>query len=123
MLEAEEIVIQLFGGTVSLPAKEFQKLTPEEQTLLTALDLVLRYAYASKMLALHDFCYLPYTSYARNLLYFEANSTIKIIPPDFEVDDIKRFLEVLSLNIKAMGGYSPPPYQGSITLFCAEKGP
>jgi|GEM_PF-401820 len=31
LLEGEEIVLQLFGGTVSLPSKELQKLTRDEQ--------------------------------------------------------------------------------------------
>ncbi|NEO38508.1 MAG: amino acid adenylation domain-containing protein [Moorea sp. SIOASIH] len=32
-VEGEEIVFQLFGGTVSIPTEEFQKLAPEERTV------------------------------------------------------------------------------------------
>jgi len=84
----EEIIVPLFGGNISLPAKEFQKLTSNEQALL-----ILKQARQDNLL-----------------------------PPDFELDDIKRFLEVLSLNLKAIREYSPPPYPGAMTLFRAEKG-
>ncbi|NES17633.1 MAG: amino acid adenylation domain-containing protein, partial [Symploca sp. SIO3E6] len=33
LLEGKEIVLQLFGGTISLPSEKLQKLTPEEQTV------------------------------------------------------------------------------------------
>ena len=32
-IEGEEVVFQLFGGTVSIPTEEFQKLAPEERTI------------------------------------------------------------------------------------------
>ncbi|NEO15575.1 MULTISPECIES: amino acid adenylation domain-containing protein, partial [unclassified Moorena] len=32
-VEGEEVVFQLFGGTVSIPTEEFQKLAPEERTV------------------------------------------------------------------------------------------
>ncbi|NET43198.1 MAG: SDR family NAD(P)-dependent oxidoreductase, partial [Okeania sp. SIO2B3] len=88
LMERGEIVVPLFGGTISIPAKEFQQLTSNEQALF-----VMKQAQQAKLL-----------------------------PPDFEVDDIQRLLELLRLNLKAMGGYSPPPYPGPITLFRAEKG-
>ncbi|NES18401.1 MAG: AMP-binding protein [Symploca sp. SIO3E6] len=88
LLEGKEIVLQLFGGTVSLPSEEFQKLTPKEQAVF---------------------------------ILEQARQT-NVIPPNFEVSDIERLLEVLRLNMEAMRSYSPPSYPNSITLFRAEKG-
>ena len=83
----DEIVFQLFGGTLTLPKQVFQDLAPNQYSAF-----ILEYAQKENLL-----------------------------PADFKVDDIERLLNVLHLNVKAMGCYSPPKYSHPVTLFRAEK--
>ncbi len=44
-----------------------------------------------------------------------------LAPPDLELSELRRQLEVFTHNIRAMHDYTPAPYAGRITLFEAEE--
>ncbi|WP_437280885.1 beta-ketoacyl synthase N-terminal-like domain-containing protein [Sorangium sp. So ce375] len=43
------------------------------------------------------------------------------LPADFGVDELRPFLELFKMNVKAMRAYAPRPYSGRITFFRARE--